>query len=150
MRVQGSVPDIARKPRNVLRSTGILCQYSTIILKAADSTFSSTLGAGTDVTHTDMETADEGITWIIAKIAIPPMITDSGTSAEVVPAAVASSSVASASHAAVSVSTSLCLSLLPQVSYTPLSHPKNLLRRFNQLPVVSPVVERDMVVATGV
>ncbi|KAB8302768.1 hypothetical protein EYC80_006115 [Monilinia laxa] len=85
---------------------------STIILKAADSTFSSTLGAGTGVTHTEMETADGGITWTIAKIAIPPMVTNAETSAEVTPGAIASSasssviassSAVSASHAAITV-----------------------------------------------
>ncbi|KAA8576387.1 hypothetical protein EYC84_006518 [Monilinia fructicola] len=85
---------------------------STIILKAADSTFSSTLGAGTGVTHTEMETADGGITWTIAKIAIPPMVTNAETAAEVTPgviassaspSVVASSSTASVSHAAVTV-----------------------------------------------
>ncbi|QSZ28525.1 hypothetical protein DSL72_003023 [Monilinia vaccinii-corymbosi] len=50
---------------------------STIRLKAADSTFSSTLGFGTGVTHTDMETTDGGATWTIAKIEIPPMVTSS-------------------------------------------------------------------------
>lgn len=93
---------------------------STIILKAADSTFSSTLSVSTDVVYTDMETADGGITWTIAKISLPPMVTDSETAAEVTPGAVASSvstaavaaaSTASASHAAIAVSSSVTVEL---------------------------------------
>lgn len=46
---------------------------STIILKSADSGFSDTMGVGTGVTHTDMETTDSGKTWTIEKITIPAM-----------------------------------------------------------------------------
>lgn len=46
---------------------------STIILEAADPDFIDTLGAGEGVVHTDMLTADGGITWTIANISIPAM-----------------------------------------------------------------------------
>lgn len=46
---------------------------STIVLETADSTFIQTLGSSQGATHTEMETADNGKTWTIAKITIPPM-----------------------------------------------------------------------------
>ncbi|RDW64976.1 hypothetical protein BP6252_10627 [Coleophoma cylindrospora] len=71
---------------------------STITLAAADPTFTDTMGAGADVTHTDMVTTDGGLTWTIAEIVIPAMQSgSSSTSSAAVSstvAAVASSSAA--------------------------------------------------------
>jgi hypothetical protein len=60
---------------------------STIILESADNTFDNTLGAGTGVTYSQMETADNGKTWTIAKINIPAMQSSSSSSSSASPVA---------------------------------------------------------------
>ncbi|KKY27653.1 hypothetical protein UCRPC4_g00886 [Phaeomoniella chlamydospora] len=65
---------------NGVACTGTIAEQtyvnSTIILEAADSAFSSAIGASSGATYTDMETADGGKTWTIAKIVIPAMESD--------------------------------------------------------------------------
>lgn len=46
---------------------------STIILESADDTFAETLRTASGATNTEMESADGGKTWTIAKITIPAM-----------------------------------------------------------------------------
>lgn len=63
---------------NGVAATGTVSKQSyinsTIILESADPTFIDTLGAGEGVVHTDMLTTDGGITWTIANITIPAMV----------------------------------------------------------------------------
>lgn len=72
---------------------------STIVLESADAMFVQTLGSGTGLTHTDMVTADEGVTWTITKIVIPAVLAD-GTAASASGVASSSDEVAIATEIA--------------------------------------------------
>ncbi|KIY43489.1 hypothetical protein FISHEDRAFT_78348 [Fistulina hepatica ATCC 64428] len=53
---------------------------TTITLSAADVSFKDTLAVGEGITATDLTTSDDGITWYIESIEIPPMVTSSSDS----------------------------------------------------------------------
>ncbi|PQE23118.1 hypothetical protein CJF32_00004506 [Rutstroemia sp. NJR-2017a WRK4] len=97
---------------------------STIVLEGTDESFADTLGAGTGVVYTDMETADGGKTWTIAKITIPAMqdSADDETSSAAVAASSSSAAVGNiavaTSSAVVSVQTSVASSSVSVPSTT--------------------------------
>ncbi|KAF2106195.1 hypothetical protein BDV96DRAFT_607563 [Lophiotrema nucula] len=65
---------------------------STIVLESADSTFIQTLGSSQGAMYTEMETADDGKTWTIAKITIAPMQSRTASASRAAEAVVSPSS----------------------------------------------------------